>query len=201
MKRFLLLIGFVSVLYAQQQNSTRPTVATEADFRRAMKELSNWGRWGDKDELGAANLITPAKRKQALALAKDGITVSLAHDVIQESAVDAPTILERTVINVSPSVALDRYQYSGSYHGIIHSHLDAVDCHIMSDGRGYNGVSMDEIKAAGGCPRGNINALKDGVVTRGILFDATLLPEKPRRRVGWSPEQRFTGRTSRRWKR
>ena len=86
--------------------------------------------------------------------------------------------MERTVINVSPSVALDRYQYSGSYHGIIHSHLDAVDCHIMSDGKGYNGVSMDEIKAAGGCPRGSINALKDGIVTRGVLFDATLLPGK-----------------------
>jgi hypothetical protein len=28
-----------------------------------MKELSNWGRWGADDELGAANLITPAKRK------------------------------------------------------------------------------------------------------------------------------------------
>ena len=25
--------------------TVRPTIATEADFRRAMKELSNWGRW------------------------------------------------------------------------------------------------------------------------------------------------------------
>src|SRR5438067_8425964 len=172
------LLGGLFVGNASTQSHARPTIATDADFRQAMQELSNWGRWGEKDELGAANLITPAKRKQALALAKDGITISLAHDVIQESAVDAPTILERTVINVSPSVALDRYQYSGSYHGIIHSHLDAVDCHIMSDGKGYNGVSMDEIKAAGGCPRGSINALKDGIVTRGILFDATLLPGK-----------------------
>src|SRR3989441_5159597 len=172
------LIVMLFAHHARTQNNARPKIATDADFRRAMKELSNWGRWGEKDELGAANLITPAKRKQALALAKDGITISLAHDVIQESAVDAPTILERTVINVSPSVALDRYQYSGSYHGIIHSHLDAVDCHIMSDGKGYNGVSMDEIKAAGGCPRGSINALKDGIVTRAVLFDATLLPGK-----------------------
>src|SRR5262249_13520719 len=174
----LFRFGFVSVLHANPQTATRPTIATDEDFRRAMKELSNWGRWGDKDELGAANLITPAKRKQALALAKEGVAISLAHDVIQESAVDAPTILERKVLNGSPSVALDQYQYTGSYHGIIHSHLDAVDCHIMSEGKGYNGVSMDEIKAAGGCPRGNINALKDGIVTRGILFDATRLPGK-----------------------
>ena len=174
----LLVAGAVAIHTSQSQNNTRPTIATAADFQRAMKELSNWGRWGDKDELGAANLITPAKRKQALDLAREGLTVSLAHDVIQEKAVDAPTILDRTVVTVSPGVAMDRYQYSGTYHGVTHSHLDSVDCHIMVDGKGYNGVSMEEIKAADGCPRGSIHALKDGVVTRGILFDATRLPGK-----------------------
>src|SRR5438128_9367488 len=48
----------------------------------------------------------------------------------------------------------------------------------MVEGKGYNGRSMEDIKTAGGCPKGNINALKDGVVTRGILFDATRLPGK-----------------------
>ena len=172
----LVLGGFASrTVYGQ---GSRPPIATKADFDRAMKELSNWGRWGAKDELGAANLITPAKRKQALALAREGITVSLAHDVPQEKAVDTPTFLERTLVTVSPTVVMDRYQYTGTYHGVVHSHLDALDCHIMVDGVGYNGMSMDEIKTAGGCPRGSINAHKDGVVTRGILFDATRLPGK-----------------------
>ena len=198
----LLVGGSVESHEARSQNSPRPVIATAADFQRAMKELSNWGRWGEKDELGAANLITPAKRKQALALAREGLTVSLAHDVIQEKAVDAPTILDRAVVTVSPSVALDRYQYSGTYHGVTHSHLDAVDCHIMVDGKGYNGVSMDEIKAANGCPRGSIHALKDGVVTRGILFDASCVyPERPPHRVGWNRGPRFIGKTSRLWKR
>ena len=173
----VVLVGAVASHHVWGQNA-RPTIATEADFRRAMKELSNWGRWGELDELGAANLITPAKRKQALALAREGRAISLAHDVPQEKAVDTPTFLDRAVVTVGPTVALDRYQYTGTYHGVIHSHLDAVDCHIMVDGKGYNGVSMEEIKAAGGCPRGSINALKDGVVTRGILFDATRLPGK-----------------------
>jgi kynurenine formamidase len=168
----------VSIPYAQTPGNTRPAIANEADFRRAMKELSNWGRWGNDDELGAANLITPAKRKQALALAKEGVAISLAHDVAQEKAVDAPNVLERVLGNVAPTGTTDRYQYTGTYHGVIHSHLDAVDCHIMFEGKGYNGVSMDDIKAAGGCPKGNINALKDGVVTRAVLFDATRLPGK-----------------------
>jgi kynurenine formamidase len=143
-----------------------------------MKELSNWGRWGADDELGAANLITPAKRKQAFALAKEGVTISLAHDVAQEKAEDAPFILERTLNDVTATGTTDRYQYTGTYHGVVHSHLDSVDCHIMYEGMGYNGRSMEDIKAAGGCPKGNITALKDGVVTRAILFDATLLPGK-----------------------
>jgi hypothetical protein len=168
----------VSIPYAQTPGNTSGTISSEADFRRAMKELSNWGRWGNDDELGAANLITPAKRKQALALAKEGVTISLAHDVAQEKAVDAPNVLERVLGNVAPTGTTDRYQYTGTYHGVIHSHLDAVDCHIMFEGKGYNGVSMEQIKAAGGCPKGNINALKDGVVTRAVLFDATRLPGK-----------------------
>src|SRR5467141_4810564 len=154
----LIVLGVaVSVSYAQSQNNARPTIANEEDFHRAMKELSNWGRWGSDDELGAANLITPAKRKQALALAKEGLTISLAHDVVQEKAADAPNILERVLGDVRPTGTTDRYQYTGTYHGVIHSHLDAVDCHIMVDGKGYNGVSMEDIKATGGCPRGNIN--------------------------------------------
>ena len=43
-----------------------------------MKELSNWGRWGASDQKGSVNLITPAKRKSAAALVKEGFAVSLA---------------------------------------------------------------------------------------------------------------------------
>jgi kynurenine formamidase len=180
----ILMVGMIAlgvaaaVPHAHGQSTARPTVANEADFRRAMKELSNWGRWGNDDELGAANLITPAKRKQALALVTEGLPVSLAHDIVQERAADAPNILQRTLGAVTPGGTADQYQYTGTYHGIVHSHLDSVDCHMMVDGKGYNGVAMEDIIATGGCPKGNINALKDGIVTRAILFDATLLPGK-----------------------
>jgi len=42
----------------------RKAITNEAEFRQAMKDLSNWGRWGPDDELGASNLITPAKRNR-----------------------------------------------------------------------------------------------------------------------------------------
>ena len=55
--------------------------ATEAQLDTWMKELSNWGRWGKDDQLGAVNTITPEKRKQAASLVRTGETVSLAHDI------------------------------------------------------------------------------------------------------------------------
>jgi len=57
----LIVLGAaVSIPYAQSQSNSRPALANEEDYHRALKELSNWGRWGADDELGAANLITPA---------------------------------------------------------------------------------------------------------------------------------------------
>ena len=50
-----------------------------AEFDQMFNQIKSWGRWGADDQLGAANLITEAKRRQAIALAKHGVTVSLAH--------------------------------------------------------------------------------------------------------------------------
>ena len=124
-------IQFPSAQQAGQQGRGAAPVntskTTKEELDRWMKELSNWGRWGKDDQRGAANLITPAKRKQAVALAREGRTISLAHDVPQEKAVDTPAFLDRALVTVAPGVAMDRYQYTGTYHGVIHSHLDAVD--------------------------------------------------------------------------
>src|ERR1700680_3671398 len=66
----------------------------EAQYERWKKDLSNWGRWGKDDEIGTLNLITPAKRKQAAALVKEGFSVSLAADTDTVKAVDNPNPYE-----------------------------------------------------------------------------------------------------------
>ena len=38
--------------------------------------LSNWGRWGEDDQLGTLNFLNQEKVKQAVGLVKDGTTVS-----------------------------------------------------------------------------------------------------------------------------
>ena len=119
----------VAILQVRVQVQSAKTLATEEDFRRAFTELSNWGRWGQNDELGAANLITPAKRKAAVALVREGLAISLAHDIFQEDVPDGNGHLERTVVSARPGGASDKYAFTGTYHGSIYSHLDAVNCH------------------------------------------------------------------------
>src|SRR6476660_7161527 len=84
MKSLLILLTILSLLLAAQS----PRNVTQADVDRWMTELSNWGRWGKQDQLGALNLITPAKRKEAAALVKEGFSVSLARDAETEKTVD-----------------------------------------------------------------------------------------------------------------
>ena len=45
------------------------------------ERVRNWGRWGERDESGALNFITPERRKAALALPRTGETLSLSHDL------------------------------------------------------------------------------------------------------------------------
>ena len=77
----------------------------KADIDRMMKTLSNWGRWGARDQLGALNLITPAKRKEAAALVRDGVSVSLARDAELVKAVDndSPFVHEMTATGQKPA--------------------------------------------------------------------------------------------------
>src|SRR6266404_753257 len=124
---------------ARTAPATHKTITTEEEFHQAMKDLSNWGRWGQDDVLGAANLITPAKRRQAAALVKEGISVTMEHPIFQEDVIDGGGHLERTVVSVRPTGTSDKYAFTGSYHGSIVTHLDAINCHMLEDGKGYNG--------------------------------------------------------------
>src|SRR5262245_37245052 len=67
------------------------------EFDQMFNQVKNWGRWGPNDQLGAANLITDAKRKQALALGKQGIVVGLAHSPLTEPAPDVQSPFEHTM--------------------------------------------------------------------------------------------------------
>ena len=57
------------------------SVTTRAEAAEAFARCSNAGRWGDEDELGTLNLITPKVRRRAASLVIEGVSVSLGSDV------------------------------------------------------------------------------------------------------------------------
>ena len=48
-------------------------IPSEEEVLSYFDKFSNWGRWGDDDELGAPNLITPDKVKRALGTVQEGV--------------------------------------------------------------------------------------------------------------------------------
>ena len=145
-----------------------------AEFDQLYHQVSNWGRWGPDDQLGSANLVTGAKRKQALGLAKDGTTVSLAHNLLTEKAIDNPSPFEHTM--APPGFFLDTYKVF--YHGYAHSHIDAL-CHILYKDKTYNGYPTAVVNTQHGCTKLGIENLKSGIMTRGILIDIPRLRNVP----------------------
>lgn len=174
----IFLAAFTSAcVFASAQNSHS---MSKADVDRDMKELSNWGRWGKDDQLGAANLITAAKRKQARNEVKEGFTVSLSHNYLTERSADNTNPFEH---RMGPTGAANRGDFVvdgyswPSYHGYAHTHLDAL-CHMSIDGKMYNGFSKDEVDQTG-AHKLAIENLKDGIVSRGVLVDIPKLKGAP----------------------
>ena len=154
-----------------QPETREPT--TIAQFDGWMEEYSNWGRWGEGDQIGAANLMTDEKRLEAAALIQTGQTVSLAHDFLTEPAGDArePYQLQMTV-NADGQNSGDRIEVY--FHGVTYSHLDGL-CHVFYKDKIYGGADFHDVVTDDGCVAMDTTMMKNGLVTRGILVDIPLL--------------------------
>jgi hypothetical protein len=139
----LILTGvFVAVLThpagpLHAQTAALHPLVTQAEYLRWQTELSNWGRWGADDEMGTLNLITAAKRKQALALAREGFSVSLARDANMTKEVDNPCPQEWALTTDLPETVTDRIAFP-CIHGPGTTHLDSF-AHMFFGGKMWNG--------------------------------------------------------------
>lgn len=144
--------------------------STREGFDALMSELSNWGRWGPNDQLGTLNLISPEKRKQALSLAKDGISISLARNIDEKNGASPAKFLFQPILaegSQAERLLLD-------YHGTVSTHLDSLN-HMFYRGRMYNGFAQEP-------PPSRLLGVennKNGILTRGILIDIPRLRGVP----------------------
>jgi kynurenine formamidase len=137
---------------------------------------SNWGRWGEDDQLGTLNLLTPERIAAASRLVKRGRVFSLALDIEAK----APTIGRRhpSAHLLSVDYAAERAASPDHDHGhgedylflATHgtTHIDALS-HIWQEGKLYNGYSSDLVGLAG-AQKLSINNVAS-IVGRGVLLD------------------------------
>ena len=156
-------------------------VMSEDEIVSMFDKCSNKGRWGEEDELGTLNYITPQKRIEAARLVQVGEAFSVARPLSTVQWQNNP----RPVLHViayeqhHPISALD---FIGVYpHGFAVTHLDAIT-HVYWEDHVYNGRNAADVCKADGLTFGSIFAQRDGIFTRGVLLDVAAA-----RGVEWLP--------------
>ena len=145
---------------------TPPTPDEYAAYRT---RFSNWGRWGDDDELGTLNFVTPEVRRRAAALVQDGRVISCSRSIDTKPGPANPYPARHMVAMQDSGAMCDHL--SMFIHGFTETHLDAL-CHLpVAEGQDtWNGKQLDQY----GMPAehsGTVDFWRDGIVTRGVLYD------------------------------
>ena len=147
-------------------------IPTKDEVLAYLKEDRNWGRWGDDDQVGAVNMVTPEKRLAAAQLVKTGQAVSLSREFPKTPAPNNPTpaihYMQRVARGEHEGFSADYYGIS--YHGTATTHLDAL-CHTWTVDGMWNGRNPDDEITFDGAKWGSVEHWKEGIITRGILLD------------------------------
>jgi kynurenine formamidase len=160
-------------------SSAAEHTTTKADVERWMTELSNWGRWGKEDQIGTVNLITAAKRKEAAALVKEGVAISLSHDYLKEKAPDNGNPFVHKMLSTGDHPSGDWFmdQFSVVFHGLAHTHMDSL-AHTSWKGKMYNGFAISEVTNSG-ANKLAVTGFRNGIFSRGVLIDIPKLKGVP----------------------
>jgi len=154
-----------------------------ASFSEVAARVSNWGRWGDDDQLGTLNLIDDAARLRGVAAVRDGAAFPLGLPLSEAEgiqmgfikgrvnptrsmiAVNEPLTDDPAWIASSEDVVTLAMQCATHWDGLAH-----VSYGAGPDGpRLYNGFPASKVTGAGAGVLG-IHRMRS-LVSRGVLLD------------------------------
>lgn len=157
------------------------TLITMEELRQVGRDLSNWGRWGDEDERGTLNLITPQRVAEATAAVRRGATFRLSMPIEDDGPFHQGRMGRFNPIRKMLAYRGDAA--NGKYFECVRlaedmvvmgnhmaTHFDAL-AHMWYDDLIYNGFDAHTSVTAWGAHRCSIEAAADGVVSRGLLLD------------------------------
>jgi kynurenine formamidase len=148
------------------------------EFTELAKRVSNWGRWGDDDELGTLNLIDAAAVRRGAASVRSGKRISLALRLDQRGP-QIGTVPGR--VNPLRTMIAINSEFAGTPDGFCTNddvvtmglqaatHWDAL-AHVSYSGQIYNGFPATTVTAERGATRCGI-ARVTSLTTRGVLLD------------------------------
>ena len=161
------------------------TIPTEEEVLAYFEELSNWGRWGEDDQLGTLNFLSDENTRKAVSLVREGRTISCARTISWEPAPDvSSTPIHYMVesgegwasgdkISARPNQAATDF-FGLVFHGYTITHIDSL-AHFFWKGKMYNGRPAHLISTSRGATVESVELVKDGIMARGVLVDLPLI--------------------------
>jgi kynurenine formamidase len=135
------------------------------------ESVSNWGKWGPKDQRGTINYITPEKTLEAAQLVKQGKVYNLAIPLSHNGPIwpgrhaNWHVATYHNLCGDGPGGSEDIIMIHT--HGS--THVDAL-CHVFRDGKMYNGFDANDAINQTGTKKNGIENIR-GIVTRGVMLD------------------------------
>jgi kynurenine formamidase len=151
---------------------------SELPVRAGAPEGSGWGVFGDDDEVGTINLMTPARVVWAAQSIKSGRVFALNLPI----NIPDPPLFTRGAhthtIKIFPTAEYVLDDYLDNFYPQASSQWDAL-CHVKHPVHGaYNGIPDYEITGRGGTRLGIDNIARRGIAGRGVLADIDRYYEK-----------------------
>lgn len=146
------------------------------------RRYSNWGRWGADDELGTLNFITPGRILAATALPRLGQVISCAlpfdQNGPQTGAAGRHNPIHYMLTHGGDALAGAQDHFPGGFRYSDDAVTMPLQCgtqwdslaHVFYDGKMYNDRDIRLVTGQGAAKNG-IDALRHGVVGRGVLLD------------------------------
>jgi kynurenine formamidase len=183
--RLMTIVVLTAVILPQAASAQGVRPMARAEFDALLSRVNNAGRWGDQDERGTLNLITPDVRRAASSEVQTGTTVSLAREMVHGEpeggfgpiTVDMMVVSDSVLGPSDGSVVWAAERTSLFYHGWSYTHIDALS-HLAYHGSGYNNAPSAHAPPAGQS-RNSVATMRDGIVTRGVLIDLPALKGVP----------------------
>lgn len=148
------------------------------ELRQIAERVSNWGRWGDDDQRGTANLLTAEATLRGVACVRTGERIPLGVDLRRDGIqMGQPIGRQNAVVTFTALNERDRMApgiWTGTDDLLTVStcagtHIDGL-CHVGYDDLLYGGRPTSSISAATGATWCGVEHLGP-IVTRGVLLD------------------------------